>query len=288
MDTSPEWIAVDWTPVRRRAWAMRGDTVLDTVTQVGPVEAARPAEALLGLISVFLSDAPVDVMTCGTLGPVGASVPCEPLSDGAWSVDIGDVRVRLRGVSGLRQKQPVDMMQGDETRVAGFLALNTDWDGVICLPGEHSRWIHVSAGEIVSFQTFMTGVVAATLLDRAVPDARAARVDGVTFSEAVGDAIAKPERVMARVHSIHAEAVLDGLQPEIARARLLGGLIGSELAAARPFWLGQQLAVVGEGELAQLYVDALGAQGAPAALADEPRVTRAGLATAWRTLAAAP
>ncbi|SLN67762.1 2-keto-3-deoxy-galactonokinase [Falsiruegeria litorea R37] len=284
MDTLPEWIAVDWTPVRRRAWAMRGDTVLDMATQVGPVETTRPAEALLDLISGFLSDSAVDVMTCGTLGPVGASVPCAPLSDGAWSVDMGDARVRLRGVSGLRQKQPVDLMQGDETRVAGFLSLNPEWDGVICIPGEHSRWIHVSAGEIVSFQTFMTGVVAATFLERTVPDARATRVDGAAFVEAVADAIAKPERVMARVYSIHAEAVLDGLEPEIARARLLGGLIGSELAAARPFWLGQQLAVVGEGELAQLYVDALAAQGAPAALADEPRMTRAGLATAWRTL----
>lgn len=285
MNTAPEWIAVDWTPLRRRAWAMRGDTVLDEVAQVGPVEAAHPAEALMALIQGWLTDTPVDVMTCGTLGPVGASVPCAPLSDGAWSVDIGDARVRLWGVSGLRQKQPVDLMQGDETRVAGFLALNADWDGVICIPGENSRWIHVSAGEIVSFQTFMTGVVAATLLDRAVPDARATRADGKAFSEAVGDAIAKPERVLARVHAIHAEAVLDGLEPEIARARLLGGLIGAELAAARPFWLGQQLAVVGEGELAQLYVDALAAQGAPAALADEPRVTRAGLASAWRTLA---
>lgn len=288
MNTQPEWIAIDWTLMRRRAWAMQGDTVLDEATQVGPVQTAGPTEALLELIKEFLGEAPVDVMTCGTLGPVGASVPCAPLSDGAWSVDIGDPRVRLRGVSGLRQKQPVDLMQGDETRVAGFLALNADWDGVICIPGEQSRWIHVSAGEIVSFQTFMTGVVAATLLDRAVPDARSVRSDGKTFTEAVDDAIAKPERVLARVHSIHAEAVLDGLAPEIARARLLGGLIGAELAAARPFWLGQQLAVVGEGELAQLYVDALAAQGAPAALADEPRVTRAGLATAWRTLATAP
>ena len=48
-------------------------------------------------------------------------------------------------------------MRGEETQIAGFLALNPGWDGVICLPGTHSKWAHVSAGEVVSFQTFLTG-----------------------------------------------------------------------------------------------------------------------------------
>ncbi|HCE72343.1 MAG TPA: 2-keto-3-deoxy-galactonokinase, partial [Ruegeria sp.] len=77
------------------------------------------------------------------------------------------------------------------------------------------------------------------------------------------DGLSRPEQMLARLWSAHAAATLQGLPAGIARARILGGLIGAELAATRPFWLGQQLAVMGEGEMPRLYVDALGAQGAP-------------------------
>ena len=48
-------------------------------------------------------------------------------------------------------------MRGEETQVAGFLALNEGWDGTLCLPGSHTKWVAVSAGEVTGFRTFMTG-----------------------------------------------------------------------------------------------------------------------------------
>ena len=55
-------------------------------------------------------------------------------------------------------------MRGEETQIAGALALLPDFDGVFCLPGTHSKWAHVSAGEVVSFQTYMTGELFALLV----------------------------------------------------------------------------------------------------------------------------
>lgn len=249
--------------------------------------AARDAvKGLLDLISGWLTDDATPVLACGLLGPVGSAVPCKPLSEGLWSIDIGDPRIELRVIPGLRQAAPKDLMQGDETRVEGFLALNKNWDGVICLVGEATRWVHVSADEVVSFQSFLTGAMFDALIHGRLAQHRLAEAetDRSVFASALSDAMAKPERVMARLHEVHAARILDGMEPAEARARLLGALIGAELAAARPFWLGQQLAVVGDGELARLYVDALSEQGAPAALADEPRVTLEGLKTAWRQL----
>lgn len=282
----PDWIAVDWGQTRQRAWAMRGGDVLARTEREGA--AAASIEAFVSLFDAWLNDSGIPVLACGSLGPVRGQVPCTPLAEGVWAMDIGDARLSLHVAPGIRQTTPPDMMQGDETRIAGFLNLNKDWDGVICLVGSETRWVHVSAGEIVSFQTFLTQA----MLDALAHQTALGRwltgfeTDREAFTEALSDAMARPEKVMARLYGVHAEGTLDGLEPDIARARIVGGLIGAELAAARPFWLGQQLAVIGNGPLAQLYVDALSAQGVSAALADEEHMTREGLTIAWRGLSA--
>ena len=66
-----------------------------------------------------------------------------------------------------------------------------------------------------------------------------------------------------------------------ARARLSGLLIGSELAAARPYWLGQQVAIIGADDLSQAYATALAAQGVSATIADSTAMTLAGLRAAY-------
>lgn len=281
-----DWIALDWTATCRRVWVMRGRDVLDEIVDSGP-RVAEPA-AILALVAGRHGGQAVPVMACGPLGPVRDAVPCTPLSGGFWQIDLGDPRVALHAIPGLAQAKPADMMQGDETRVAGFLSLNPGWDGVICLTGESSRWVHVSAGEVISFRSFLSGsllsaLAAGTVLGRWLD---APGLDTGAFSDAVVDGLSRPEQILARLWSVHADATLQGLPAEIARARILGGLIGAELAATRPFWLGQQLAVMGEGEMPRLYVDALGAQGAAATQADAARMTRQGLIAAWDAITA--
>lgn len=281
-----DWIALDWGMTARRIWVMRGRDPLDEIVETGP--RAPDRAAILSLVEGRHAGQGVPVVACGPLGPVRETVPCAPLSGGLWQIDLGDPRVVLHAVPGLAQTEPADMMQGDETRIAGFLALNSDWDGVICLTGETSRWVHVSAGEVVSFRSFLSGAMLAamaggTVLGRwlSAPD-----LDKAAFEAAVADGLSRPEQMLARLWSAHAASTLQGLPAGIARARILGGLIGAELAATRPFWLGQQLAVMGEGEMPRLYVDALGAQGAPATQADAARMTRAGLVAAWGAMTA--
>ena len=77
--------------------------------------------------------------------------------------------------------------------------------------------------------------------------------------------------------------LLAGLSNDTARARLSGLLIGAELAATKPYWLGQQVAVIGEGGLARLYVNALATQSVAATQVNADRVTLAGLGAAYRT-----
>ncbi|MDO7725283.1 MAG: 2-dehydro-3-deoxygalactonokinase, partial [Loktanella sp.] len=100
----------------------------------------------------------------------------------------------------------------------------------------------------------------------------------------VADAMARPERLAARLFSLRAEGLLNGMQNGTAKARLSGLLIGAELTGAKPYWLGQQIAVIGAGGLCSLYVRALAAQSAPATQVKGDAITLAGLTAAFKRL----
>ena len=59
-------------------------------------------------------------------------------------------------------------MRGEETQIAGLVAAEPGFDGVACLPGTHTKWAHVSAGEVVSFASYMTGEIFALLAGQSV------------------------------------------------------------------------------------------------------------------------
>jgi 2-dehydro-3-deoxygalactonokinase len=286
-----DWIAVDWGTSHLRAWAMAGDAVRAEAASddgMGRLTRAQFEPALLRLIGPWLGAARMPVIACGMVGSRQgwveapyATVPCRPLPEALVAAPVTDPRIDVRVVPGLRQMEPADVMRGEETQIAGYLAVTPGFDGVICLPGTHSKWVHVSAGEVVSFRSFMTGEMfdllsTASVLRHTVGEGW----DAEAYNNAVSDALSRPEAVAARLFSIRAEALLRGLDAGTARARLSGALIGLELAGARPYWLGQDVALIGAPKLSAIYAAALAAQGVTARVADGAAMTRAGLAAA--------
>ena len=292
---TPDWIALDWGTSNLRAYAMQGATVLArAASDDGMVKLSRDdfEPAMTRLIAPWLAAGNVPVIACGMVGsrqgwveaPYRA-VPCDPLGDRLTPARSGqDLQVRV--ISGLSQADPPDVMRGEETQIAGFLSLNPKWDGVLCMPGTHTKWVLLSAAEVVSFQTFMTGEIFDLLATRSVLRHSAASEgwDDDAFSAAVSDAISQPERLAARLFSLRAGDLLQVREPATTRAALSGYLIGAELAAARPYWLGQNLAILGTGPQARAYARALEDQGVPATLVDAERATLAGLTAAYRSV----
>jgi 2-dehydro-3-deoxygalactonokinase len=164
--------------------------------------------------------------------------------------------------------------------------MNPKFDGVMCLPGSHSKWVQVSAGEVISFQTFMTGELFAALKEHSVLRHSIGHSgwDDAAFSEAVADVLSRPEKLAAWLFSVRAETLLHALSPESARARLSGALIGAELAGAKPYWLGQQVALIGGHEICAPYAAALRLQGVDAIVADSDAMTLKGLAAGYAAL----
>ncbi|OAN89987.1 2-dehydro-3-deoxygalactonokinase [Sulfitobacter geojensis] len=292
MNVTPDWIALDWGTSNLRAWAMkdgRAEANVSSSDGMGGLAREGFEPALAALVDVWDVPAQTPVIACGMVGsrqgwveaPYNV-VPCAPLAQS--TVRAPSDRFNVQVIAGLRQSTPSDVMRGEETQIAGFLALNPDWDGVICLPGTHTKWVQISAGEVISFQTYMSGELFALLSGQSVlrHSVNADHWDQATFDFTIEDALSKPEKLAARLFAIRADDLLEGATAEVGRARLSGLLIGAELAAARPYWLGTNIAIIGADGTATPYARALQTQGASATIADAERMTLAGLTTAYR------
>lgn len=295
MAVTAEWIAVDWGTSNLRAFAMRGETVLAEAQSdngMSRLEKSEFAPALMALIDGWLGEGVTDVVACGMVGarqgwveaPYG-TVPSAPLAGNAVLVGGTDARVRVFVVPGLKQDKPADVMRGEETQVAGFLAKNPNWDGVICLPGTHTKWVHVSADEVVSFRTFMTGEIFALLSKASVLKHSVGNGwDEAAFEGGLSTTLSRPEVIAAELFGIRANDLLNAVDGGAGRARLSGLLLGAELAAARPYWLGQNIALIGDATLSEVYAKALKTQGGFVTVADCQEMTIAGLAAARNLL----
>ncbi len=291
-----DWIAVDWGTSNIRAWALSASgTVLAEASSdqgMGKLRREDFEAALLSVVQDWI-DGPTTVVACGMVGSRQgwveapyAAVPCATLPEGLVKAPVTHPDLTVYVIPGIKQASPADVMRGEETQVTGFLARNKNWDGVICLPGTHTKWVHVSADEVVSFQTFMTGELFDTIATQTVlrHSIAADGWDDAAFAEGLDMGLSRPERLAARLFSLRANGLLNDMEGTAARAQLSGLLIGTELAAAKPYWLGQQIAVIGEGKLSKLYVDALATQAAPATQVNAATITLAGLTAAYQRL----
>lgn len=290
-----DWIAVDWGTSHLRVWAMRNGSPIAQATSdrgMGQLARADFESALLKLVEPWLGQDRMIVVACGMVGSRQGwseapyvKVPARPSSDNLVRPETRDKRLSVYILPGLRQENPADVMRGEETQIAGYLAQNPGFDGIVCLPGTHTKWAHVSAGEVVSFRTFMTGELFSLLSRQSVLRHSVGEGwDDAAFAEAIAETISRPETLAARLFSIRAEGLLHDIGPATARARLSGALIGAELAGSRPYWLGHQIALIGEAGLSSRYAEALALQGLGPEVVDATKATLAGLTAAWRTL----
>ena len=267
-------IAVDWGTSSLRAYLMS-----DTGLILRQTEAARglmtiapggyPA-VLAEAIGAWLPDQR-RVLICGMAGSrqgwaEAPYLPCpaRPADLARATITVAFEGAEVRIVPGLSDRDPGDVpevMRGEETQLAGVM----EGDGLVCLPGSHSKWARVGGGRIEGFTTFLSGEAFAairhgTILGRMMADAPA---DPVAFARGV-------ERSGGHGHLLHQlfgvrTLGLFGELADTASASYLSGLlIGHEVRAAMP--PGGRVLLVGSAALCDLYADAIGRCGG------EPRV----------------
>lgn len=294
---TPEWIAADWGTSNLRLWAIGADgAVIGERTSAQGMGALSPSAfegALVELAADWLDSADT-VIACGMVGSRQGWVeapyqtaPCEVCTKSMVTADVKRAGLTVHVIPGIKQTNPTaDVMRGEETQIAGFLAENKDWDGVLCLPGTHTKWVHISANEVVSFQTFMTGEMFALLSEQSVLSHSIAGFgwDDDAFDTALSAMLSRPEGLAARLFALRASQLVNGTDDVALRSELSGILVGAELAAAKPYWLGQNVAIVGADAVSRPYVTGLASQGVIATRADATEMTLAGLKAARNTL----
>lgn len=293
---TPAWIAADWGTSNVRFWAIGADgTVLGERTSDKGMGQLKPPEFEGVLVEVAGDwlDHTSDVVACGMVGSRQGWVeapyqttPCAVCPNKMVTAPVTRAGLTVHVIPGIRQTEPADVMRGEETQIAGFLALNDGWDGVICLPGTHTKWVHVSAGEVVSFQTFMTGEMFALLAGQSVLRHSIADSgwNADAFNEAMSKTLSRPEGLAGRLFSIRASQLVHETDTVTLRAQLSGLLIGAELAAAKPYWLGQNVALIGADAVSMPYLAGLAAQGIQATRASAKDMTLFGIKAAHALL----
>lgn len=295
----PEWIAVDWGTTHLRAWvlgpARAKPAVLSSTDGMGRLAPDEFEHALLRLLEPYLpAGRVVQVVACGMVGARQgwfeapyASVPCPPpgIRD-AVLAPAGDPRLAVRILPGVSQANPPDVMRGEETQIAGLLADTPGFDGVICLPGTHTKWVHLRNGAIDRFRTFMTGEIYDLLSRHSVlrhgmsQDAW----DRDAYLEAIDDAMEQPRLVSAELFSLRAATLLHDMPPAVFRARLSGLLVGLELAGVLASEAIAQVTLIGSEALSGPYAEALRSRGVRAERLSGDAMTLAGLKAAWNGL----
>jgi len=296
---TPAWIAADWGTSNLRLWAIGvdGQVVGDRTSDKGMGQLSPDAfEGVLREVAGDWLNSTRVVIACGMVGSRQGWVeapyqtaPCAVCPRTMVKAPTsGDLSVHV--IPGIKQTGPADVMRGEETQIAGFLASNSNWDGIICLPGTHTKWVHVSADEVVSFQTFMTGEMFALLQEASVLRHSIAPSgwNEEVFQSAISTILSRPEALAARLFSLRASQLVHGTDSISLRSELSGLLVGAELAAAKPYWLGQNVALIGATAVAQPYINGLEAQGVAVVRADATAMTLAGIKAAHALLETTP
>ena len=270
-----DWVAVDWGTSNLRYWVLASDEIIHFGHKpLGSIhlDQSNYEAILINELDKFLNPSKKTmVLICGMAGSRQGwkeapylSVPCKPpeLKD-AVNVQCQDLRILVKILPGLKQNKPADIMRGEETQIKGILNKNSRFDGIICLPGTHTKWVRVSAGEIVSFQTFMTGELFSFLSERSILKHSVAESgwDETIFKASVKEIMSDNKLLSTKLFSLRGEYILNNLEEVAARNRLSGYLIGLELSGSRPYWLGEKVYILGEEAISIAYEVALKAQG---------------------------
>lgn len=290
-------IAVDWGTSRLRAMLLdnRARVIADADSDDG-IGKLNPGEHEAAFERLVAEWPDVPAIMAGMVGSrqgwrEAVYVPC-PASPDAIAAGImrlttakGRPVAIVPGVMVRSPDRDGDVIRGEETQVVGLLAREPKLDGVVVLPGTHSKWATVTGGGIADFQTYLTGEMFGLLarqsfLRHSVKDGADELSALPGFALGVERTVVDGLPFLAAIFSVRARQLLDDTAPEDNLAYLSGLVIGGEIAAARDtglLWQGRTLRIVGNRTLARAYARAFDIAGYEAEALDGSDLVVTGL-----------
>lgn len=296
-----DWVAVDWGTSNLRAWgiAADGSVAFEKTSPKGMGKLTR--EEFPAALSELLEGIPparnsqLDVLICGMAGArqgwmeapyLEAPADLRGLSEGAVRPAMPNSHLAPAILPGVCQKAGADnVMRGEETQLLGLAALSPGFNGMVCMPGTHSKWAQLSGTRIERFSTAMTGELFEVLRTHSVLRHSLAgdldgsgRAEGFDLGAAAG--FEHPEQLLGTLFQVRASSLLSGRQPDWCAGYLSGLLIGTEIGSNRHLIGSQAVPLIGSPALCTLYARVLDMAGARGEPWDATEIVLAGLKAA--------
>ncbi|HEV7368678.1 2-dehydro-3-deoxygalactonokinase [Arenibaculum sp.] len=296
----PVFAAVDWgtTSFRLRLVDARGEVVGERRSEQGMRALARDGYAdVLAAHLAALGAPALPVAVCGMAGSREGwheapyvDVPASPgeILDHAVRVPAAALDVRILPGLAVRDPDRPDVMRGEETKLLGFLAGEGEADGLVCMPGTHTKWVRLAGGRVAGFATVMTGELFALLCEQSILRHAVAgqegtgRPDAPDFLAGLARGLADPGGAVAALFALRARGLLLGAGGGETADRLSGLLIGAEVGGQLADGAARRVTLVASGRLAGLYARAIEAAGAEVRAIEADRAVLDGLTLAAR------
>lgn len=296
-----DWIAVDWGTSNLRAWGIdaAGEIAFSRSSDQGMGKLTP--DAYPGVLKTLLGDAidiaaPTDVLICGMAGArqgwleapyLDAPADLSRLAAAGVSPEVPDSGLQATILPGvcLRTAGSEDVMRGEETQLLGLSTLAGGFDGLVVMPGTHSKWALLQGGRLTRFSTAMTGelfevLATHSVLRHSLQGERDGEENGAGFDAGLAQGLDSPERLTATLFKVRAGALLSGRSSAFCAGFLSGLLIGAEIGGQRDWLGGAEVPLVGSPKLCALYARGFAALGAKSRLVDATDATLSGLKAA--------
>jgi len=261
-----KWIAVDWGTSTFRAYLVQNNEVSDTIETKDGMKFVKShlfEQTLLTLIDRWLdNDKITEILASGMVGSKQGweeapyqKTPCNLKSLNYITPSLKDNRISLKIFSGVCQINQPDVMRGEETQIAGFLNENPNFNGSICLPGTHSKWVEIKNNNIIKFKTFMTGELFEIISKNSVliHSVKAEKIDKMELLKSVDEILQKPELFSNALFQLRADDLINSKDHTIYKSRLSGYLLAIELLGSMEFWKNNDIILIGNQDLIEMY-----------------------------------
>ena len=263
-------IGLDWGTSSLRAYRYDGaDRIAETRARPWGIRQLPAGGYDAALADITAGWPALPRLACGMVGSRGGWREAPYLDLPADVARLGDALAGLRAadgmdvhlVPGLRDPSGPDVMRGEETQLAGALALQPELAAAssFILPGTHSKWAVVRDGAVCGFRTRMTGELFAVLRQHSILGATGVEADDDDAAFERGVAAARDSGAagaLGRLFSARA-LMLDGaLAPASVSDYLSGLLVGEEFRAALADGLARRdtpLQLIGDAALCERY-----------------------------------
>jgi 2-dehydro-3-deoxygalactonokinase len=296
-----DFIGVNWGSSNFRAYRISEDgRLIDRLAE--PAGIAMLDRAGMVRQIAKLRDRWPDCATIYASGMVGSNVGWTEVPYATCPAGIAEVkaaavatrfeRTSVTIISGLTCHREsdggTDILRGEETEIFGLAALEGVTNGIVALPGTHTKWARISGGRVVDFATSMSGEI----FDRLTAQGLLASIvegeaeEGDAFRAAVSRANLHPLGLGTALFGVRAQVIRGELARADAASTLRGLLIGADIADALmllPDGFTGSVPLVGNASLCALYAGALSMRGIASHVFDADRAAVAGFSAIHAT-----